>query len=220
MGEVVEEPYFSKHFAVAVIGSVGIIAIGILTGFIFGLNTLTPYETTAMTEQIREIPIEPLGIFSHNAMLMALCMAPFIGAIWAFIVSWSTGVYFAAIALSIPSFPPWYVFRALLFPFAWFEFAAYSLLIGEGTYVCYLILLRRNLLKYRVVHHSWKTPPAYLASLIVAAFLEVLTIQSYLLGIVVGLLVVFLIPILYFLLSTRRREIVTPSSFAGTHGDI
>lgn len=130
-----------------------------------------------LDEQARETTWH--DIFFHNLSLSLITLIPFIGVGFILFVMFSTGFVLGAVSIVILPGDPLIrlilvLFVTFLFPgfvVAFFEFGAYTVLLGEMLYITYLGLTKSGA-KERLRKHFWKTLLIYVVMLLIGSLIE------------------------------------------------
>jgi len=113
----------------------------ILSTVITLVGTLTPIDYTSAQTIIQEVPIpseiDSLYILQNNLFIALVGFVPIIGIIWMFFVLYSTGIVLSAYSVVYNVPPILSILILLINPIFWIEFAAYTLVMMEGTMLVY-----------------------------------------------------------------------------------
>jgi len=172
--------YLSRKFWISLIISLIVTQGAIVFGAWLGTHASESEAQelwNILDEQAREVTWH--DIFFHNLSLSILTLIPFIGVGFMLFVMFSTGFVLGAVSVVI--LPGDSVTRLILvlfvtflfpgFIIAFFEFGAYTLLLGEVLYITYLALTRSGA-KERLRKHFWKTLLIYVVMLLIGALIE------------------------------------------------
>jgi len=172
--------YLSKKFLISLIIALATILLVVTLGT--WLGTHVPEDEAQEYWTILESQAEEAtwdAIFLNNLTLSLPTLIPFFGIGWILFIMLNTGFFLGAVSIVI--FPGdtltrliLVLFAIFLFPgfiVAFFEFGAYTLLLGEVFCVTYLALTRSGA-RERLKKHFWKTLLIYVVLLLIGAYVE------------------------------------------------
>lgn len=172
--------YLSRRFLISLIIALATILLVVTLGT--WLGTHVPEDEAQEYWTILEAQAEEATwdvIFLNNLSLSLPTLIPFLGIGWVLFIMFNTGFFLGAVSVVI--FPGDALTRLILVLFviflfpgfivAFFEFGAYTLLLGEVFCVTYLALTRSGA-RERLKEHFWKTLLIYVVMLLIGALIE------------------------------------------------